>query len=189
MLGKLTVIGRPAPCMHVPLHLCRKLLNTAMAYSLEFFAETVALKGQTGRRSAEGIEIMEKQWRIIAAFEACTGVGIILFWIGFFTTGLAPADAPQCYFAYEHAFPLPDSILALALITSAIIILKGRPSGRKLSLICAGSLMFLGVLDFSFNILNGVYALSVPDLFLNAFINIWCAGFGLFISTRSTRPA
>ena len=125
-----------------------------------------------------------KEWNLIGAFELCTGAGIILFWIGFFTVGLAPANAPQCYHAFEHSFPLPDTILVLALIAAAVKVLKGKPSGRKLSLVCAGGLMFLGILDFSFNIQNGIYAGSVLDLALNAFINLWCTSFGFFISTR-----
>ncbi len=39
--------------------------------------------------------------------------------------------------------------------------------------------MFLGLLDFSFNIQNGVYMISTTDLILNAFINIWCVAFGV----------
>jgi len=44
--------------------------------------------------------------------------------------------------------------------------------------------MFLGVLDFSFNIQNGMYAISALDLILNAFINLWCVVFGLWIAVR-----
>ncbi|HPI93142.1 MAG TPA: hypothetical protein PLT09_05480 [Deltaproteobacteria bacterium] len=124
------------------------------------------------------------EWKLIAVFELCTAGGLILFWIGFFTIGLAPANPPECYFAYEHSFPLPDIILAIALIAAAFLVLRGRPSGRRLSLVCAGGLVFLGVLDFSFNMLNGMYALSGFDLVLNASINAWCTGFGLFIATR-----
>lgn len=123
-------------------------------------------------------------WKLIAVFELCTAGGLILFWIGFFTIGLAPANPPECYFAYEHSFPLPDVILAIALIAAAVQVLQGRQAGRRLSLVCAGGLVFLGVLDFSFNMLNGIYALSRLDLALNASINAWCAGFGLFIASR-----
>lgn len=125
--------------------------------------------------------------RIIALLELLTGLGILLFWIGFFTIGLAPAEPPQCYFTFEHSFPLPDTILALALITAAVLLLQDKRPGRDLSLICGGGLMFLGVLDFSFNIQNGMYAISVLDTVLNAFINFWCVAFGLFIAVRLSR--
>jgi hypothetical protein len=120
-----------------------------------------------------------KGLKTIAVLELLTGIGIILFWIGFFTIGLAPENPPLCYFAYEHSFPLPDIILSIAMLASGILLLKNKKSGRTLSLICSGGLMFLGILDFSFNIQNGVYMISTLDLILNAFINIWCVDFGL----------
>lgn len=122
-----------------------------------------------------------KGLKTIAVLELLTGIGLILFWIGFFTIGLAPENPPPCYFAYEHSFPLPDIVLAIVLLVSGILLLSGNPRGRKLSLVAAGALIFLGLLDFSFNIQNGVYMISTLDLILNAFINVWCVGFGLAI--------
>jgi hypothetical protein len=122
--------------------------------------------------------------KTIPVLEILTGTGIILFWIAFFTVGLAPTHPPECYFAYEHAFPPPDIILSIALIASGILLLKGRPAGVKLSLISAGGLIFLGILDISFNLQNGVYLISTGELISNGFINLWCVGFGLTIIFR-----
>lgn len=119
--------------------------------------------------------------RTIAFLQTITAMGFILFWIGFFTIGLAPENPPKCYFVFEHAFPLPDVVLAVALFISAILILRKNPLGRILSLVCAGALVFLGLLDFSFNYQNGIYCISTPDFIVNAFINAWCVAFGLSI--------
>jgi hypothetical protein len=113
-----------------------------------------------------------KGLKTMAVLELLTGIGFILFWTGFFTIGLSPENPPQCYFAYEHSFPLPDIILSIAILASGILLLKNKESGRTLSLVCSGGLMFLGILDFSFNIQNGIYLISTLDLILNAFINI-----------------
>jgi len=118
-----------------------------------------------------------------------TAVGLVLFWIAFFTVGLASENAPACYFAYEHSFPLPDGLLAALLLAAGILLTKNRPWGVKLSLAAGGALVFLGVLDFSFNIQNGVYLTSTIDLILNAFINIWCVGFGLALIVLIGRKA
>ena len=133
---------------------------------------------------------MTKQNKIpktIPTLEILTGGGIILFWVAFFTVGLAPAPPPECYFAFEHAFPPPDIILSIALIIAGILLIKGRPTGKKLSLISAGGLVFLGVLDISFNLQNGVYLISTGELISNGFINLWCVGFGLAIIFRLWR--
>jgi|APFre7841882654_1041346.scaffolds.fasta_scaffold44828_1 hypothetical protein len=131
--------------------------------------------------------IEKKGLKTIAVLELLTGIGIILFWIGFFTIGLAPENPPQCYFAYEYSFPLPDIILSIAILASSILLLKNKESGRIISLICSGGLMFLGILDFSFNIRNGIYMTSTLDLVLNAFINVWCVGFGAAIAVLISR--
>ena len=118
----------------------------------------------------------------IAVLELLTGVGLILFWIGFFTIGLAPKNPPQGYMEYEHSFPLPDGLLAVLLLVAGILLMLNNPWGGHLSLVAAGALVFLGLLDFSFNIQNGVYKISKSYLILNAFINIWCVGFGIAIA-------
>ena len=123
----------------------------------------------------------EDSTRPIASLEIVTAVGLLLFWIAFFTVGMAPEKPPACYFAYEHSFPLPDGLLAILLLIAGILLMKNKPLGKKLSFVAAGALIFLGLLDFSFNIQNGVYIASIVDLILNAFINLWCVGFGLAI--------
>ena len=126
--------------------------------------------------------ILTEGLRTIAILELLTGIGLILFWILFFTVGLAPKNPPPGYFAYEHSFPLPDGLLAILLLAAGILLLLNNPWGGNLSLIAAGALVFLGVLDFSFNIQNGVYKISKSDLILNAFLNVWCVGFGVAIA-------
>ena len=131
----------------------------------------------------------DQRRKLIASLEIVTAVGLVLFWIAFFTVGLAPENAPACYFAYEHSFPLPDGLLAALLLTAGILLTKNRPWGVKLSLAAGGALVFLGLLDFSFNIQNGVYLTSTIDLILNVFINIWCVGFGLALIVLIGRKA
>lgn len=109
-----------------------------------------------------------------------TGIGILAFWIAFFTIGLAPENAPACYFAYEHSFPLPDAVLSLGLIILGVMVLKHDKYTVWL-LVPAGGLLFLGLIDFAFNLQNGMYTISIADGILNAFINVWCVALGIAI--------
>ena len=59
---------------------------------------------------------MSRYVKAVARAQLATGFGIIVFWILFFTVGLAPTNPPVCYFAFEHAFPLPDAVLAIGLL-------------------------------------------------------------------------
>jgi len=108
-----------------------------------------------------------------------TGIGILLFWIAFFTVGLAPENPPACYFAYEHSFPVPDTVLAISLIIGGMLAIKKGVASLVLLLPASGGLIFLGLLDMAFNWQNGMYTIAVMDGVLNACINIWCVVFGL----------
>jgi hypothetical protein len=109
-----------------------------------------------------------------------TGVGIIAFWIAFFTIGLAPENAPACYVAYEHSFPLPDAVLSLGLIAGGVMVLRDENKSVWL-LPSAGGLIFLGLVDFAFNVQNSMYTISLADGILNACINLWCVILGCII--------
>ena len=119
--------------------------------------------------------------KVASILMIATGCGIATFWILFFTVGMAPRPAPPCYFAFEHSFVLPDFFLCAALIAGGVAVLKGMAGGRPLALAASGALVFLGSLDFSFNVTNGVYATSPVELVTNGFINLWCVIFGIIL--------
>ncbi|MDI6796813.1 MAG: hypothetical protein QMD09_07705 [Desulfatibacillaceae bacterium] len=129
----------------------------------------------------QGLHLSPGQNTLAALLMMATALGLTVFWILFFTVGLAPNPAPECYLVYEKSFPLPDGFLALALFIAGFLRLKKRREGITLALANAGALIFLGILDFSFNIQNAVYSVSAFDLAANAFINAWCVGLGLFL--------
>jgi len=118
--------------------------------------------------------------RTVSLFQIFTATGLLLYWIGFFVFNLVPENPPPCYFSFEGAFPFPDAVLAVFLLIAGILGLKGVRVGRTLSLASAGALVFLGLLDTSFNLQNGVYSSSLFDLVLNGLINVWAVGFGGF---------
>jgi hypothetical protein len=122
--------------------------------------------------------------------QIATGIAILVFWLLFFTVGMAPAQPPPCYFAYEHAFPLPDSILAIALVTSGANAIKGGTWGPCLSFACAGGLLFLGLLDFSFRAQNGAFSGPIFEVLQSLIIPLWCVAVGLLIfAIYGTRTA
>jgi hypothetical protein len=120
------------------------------------------------------------QMRVVAWVQLTTAGGLLLYWSLFFTIGLAPSAPPPGYFAFQHSFTFPDIILALAFVRAGILLLSAeiarRDRGRDLSLICASALLFLGLLDVSFNLQNGIYATRSIDTVLEIAVNVWCIG-------------
>src|SRR5215831_3240645 len=124
--------------------------------------------------------------RFIAKLQLITAAGLFLYWILYFTVGVAPERPPRGYFVFQNTFTFADLILAGLLIRAATLLLHSNPIqrvlGRGLSLICAGALLFLGGLDISFNFQNAVYQTVSIDMLLEAAINIWCLVFGFLLA-------
>ena len=125
--------------------------------------------------------------KALCALSIVTGLGIALFWMGFYTVGLAPKDPPTCYLTFEHSFPPADSLLATALVVGGILAARKNAIGPRLLSAGGGALSFLGLLDASFNWQNGMYWISVQDGLLNGIINLWCLAFGAVLAVTASR--
>ncbi|MQY61344.1 hypothetical protein GH153_05870 [bacterium] len=120
----------------------------------------------------------------VAIMELAIAAGIISFWIAFFSTDLVSIDDPhlkEIYLAFESAFPVADIYLSILLIIGGIGLLKKMSFGFLFSLLGGASLVFLGLLDISFNTKHGIYLLGIGEAILNIFINLLCLGGGFFI--------
>lgn len=125
-----------------------------------------------------------KTVKFAAILELAIAVGIISFWIAFFSVDLVSIDDPhleEIYLAFESAFPVADISLSIVLIIGGIGLLKKMPFGFLFSLLGGGSLIFLGLLDVSFNTQHGIYLLGIGEAILNIFINSLCLGGGIFL--------
>jgi hypothetical protein len=119
--------------------------------------------------------------KLIGGLEIITGLGIAVFWILFFTVGLAPAAPPACYFRFEHSLVFPDAVLGGLLVGGGWLLATGKQLGRLLSLPAGGALFFLGIADASFNATNGIYSHDTLQIVQNVALNAWCIGFGASI--------
>jgi len=93
------------------------------------------------------------------------------FWVGFFTETTFPIDELRPlihnfdgYYAWERCFVVPDTVLALTTIFASAKLLKNQSYILGLLLLAAtsGAWIFLGLLDFTYGITNGMYTLGHP---------------------------
>ncbi|HEB34348.1 hypothetical protein LCGC14_2155140 [marine sediment metagenome] len=125
-----------------------------------------------------------KTVKFASIMELAIAVGIISFWIAFFSADLVNIDDPhleEIYMAFESAFPVADISLSIVLIIGGIGLLKKMPFGVLFSLLGGASLIFLGLLDVSFNTQQGIYLLGIGEAILNISINLLCLGGGVFL--------
>ncbi len=125
-----------------------------------------------------------KGLKIAAILELVLAAGIVSFWIAYFSADIVQISDPvlkQKYLAFESAFPVPDAYLALVLVIGGIGLLRKKSFGRLFSLMGGASLIFLGLLDISFNTLHGIYRLGLGEAVMNLAINLICLGTGIFL--------
>jgi len=116
--------------------------------------------------------------------ELALAVGIISFWITFFSTDVVNINDPdlkEIYLAFESAFPIPDLYLSVLLIIGGIGLLRRKFYGHLFSLLGGASLIFLGLLDVSFNTQHGIYLLGIGEAVMSGVINLLCLGCGSFV--------
>ncbi len=119
--------------------------------------------------------------KTLARLQALFAAGIVLWWAFFFAVGRFDPSNTEVYLAFESAFPLPDLVWLVPLLyTAARSNARGDARGVLWTAAAGGALVFLGLLDASFNLQNSTYTKSLTDGLLNGFINIACIGFGLW---------
>lgn len=116
---------------------------------------------------------------LLAIFEIVFAVGIVGFWIYFFLVENKNSERSKEYLAYERSFPVPDLIwITPGLIVSAIGVLSDQFWGYIVTIAVSGGLIFLGLVDISFNVQNKQYTSNIGDAIMNAFINLACVTLG-----------
>jgi hypothetical protein len=76
---------------------------------------------------------------------------------------------------------VPDTYLSIVLTIGGIGLLRKKSYGDLFSLMGGASLIFLGLLDISFNIQHGIYLTGVAEGIMNILINLLCFGGGIFL--------
>ena len=131
---------------------------------------------------------MKKATRFLALFHIVTAAEIIAFWVFFYSGVLFPEEvlAPRIaqfegYYAWETAFTIPDSLMALAMVIGGVRLYRDDADslGRTLLLAASGGCIFLGVLDANYGLANGMYALGHLYSWVLASIGVYMPIFGL----------
>jgi len=95
---------------------------------------------------------------IIVGLEVTAAIVIALFWVTWFREEHDQDWLPSGYVQHERVFVFPDAVLALLLVLSAGLLVAEEPLGRSLSLVCAGMLAFLGIIDAAYFWQTGLFA-------------------------------
>ena len=111
---------------------------------------------------------------LIAIAQIIFAIGFIVVWIYLFKVEFKNPKRSEVYLGFEKSFPLADlGWIVPTLLISAIGLLMGEKFGYLFSIIAGSSLVFLGLLDISFNLQQGGYTTNKSDTIFNLFINLF----------------
>ena len=119
---------------------------------------------------------------LLAVLLLVTAAGIVAYWV-LFAVGVVEASGEDWYLRFERAFPVPDAAVAIAAVAGGVGLLLGQPWGTAFALVAAGGLVFLGLIDTSFNLQNGLYR-RLPgssEMWMELAVNVWTLGLGAWL--------
>jgi len=110
-----------------------------------------------------------------------TAIGVVYYWSDFYLRGSVHTIKEDWYIKFERAFPPADIWMAACALVGAIGLLLGQTYGVIFSLLAASSLVFLALMDITFNIQNRLYHLvaTLKQMRFELFINLWTLGLGI----------
>lgn len=121
--------------------------------------------------------------RAVPIFMILGALCVLLYWIDFFIRGDVHVIKDDYYIKFEKAFIVADLWMSICAVIGGIGLLMKHPFGLIFSLLAAGSMIFLGLLDVTFNIQNKLYRLiaTSKEMKFEVFINIAMLAFGTII--------
>lgn len=112
---------------------------------------------------------------ILSALLIITAVFTIYYWADFYIRGGVHVVEEDWYIKFEKAFPPADIWMAACALLGAVGLLTEQNYGLLFSLLAAGSLIFLALMDITFNIENNLYRMVATSrqMALELIINLW----------------
>ena len=109
-----------------------------------------------------------------------TAVVTVAYWLDFFVRGSVQVVEEEWYLRFERAFPVADGWMALCCLVTAVGLFTAGGYATAFGLMAAGALVFLGLMDLTFNLQNGLFRLlprSAP-MWAEVVIVAWCLALG-----------
>ena len=110
-----------------------------------------------------------------------TAFGVIYYWADFYIRGGVHVVKEDWYIKFEKAFTTADLWMSACALLGAAGLLTGQTYGLLFTLLAAGSLLFLALMDITFNIQNNLYPLvaTSSQMKFELLINVWTLALGV----------
>ena len=123
----------------------------------------------------------------LAVMLVLTSVGTTLYWLDFFLRGTVHVVEEEWYLRFERSFPIADAWMSVASAVAAAGLFARASYGIGFALVAAGALIFLGMMDLTFNAQNGLFRLlpRSGEMWTEVVIITWCLTLGALLLAYS----
>ena len=120
---------------------------------------------------------------ILSAWLIISGILPIYYWVDFFTKGGVLVVKDDWYTKFQKAFPPADMWASACCIIAGVGLLTEQTYGLVFALLAASSLLFLALMDITFNLQNNLYSLlaTSSQMKLELVVNIWTLSLGIIL--------
>ena len=120
---------------------------------------------------------------VISVLLIMTAIFLIYYWIDFFLRKGVQVTPEEWYIKFEKAFPVADIWAAVCALLGVVGLLTEQNFGLLFSILSASSLIFLALMDITFNVENKLYNLvgASNEMKLELAGNIWFLSVGIVL--------
>ena len=120
---------------------------------------------------------------IVSVLLVMTSIFLVYYWIDFFLRKGVQVIREEWYIKFQKAFPVADMWAAICALLSVIGLITEQNFGLLFSLLAASSLIFLALMDITFNVENKLYNLvgTSNEMKLELAGNIWFLSIGIIL--------
>jgi hypothetical protein len=113
-----------------------------------------------------------------------TAVVTVAYWVDFFFSGTVQAVQDEAYLRFERAFPVADAWMAGCSVVAAVGLFTRSDYATLFGLLAAGALVFLGLIDLTYNLENGMFRLlpGSVQMWAETVIIAWSLALGGFLA-------
>ena len=120
---------------------------------------------------------------VLSVLLIMTAVVVICYWADFYIRGGVQVIKEDWYIRFQRAFPPADLWMTACALIGAIGLLTEQTYGVVFALLAASSLIFLALVDITFNIQNNLYHLVATSNQMKAELvgNLWFLVLGVVL--------
>ena len=120
---------------------------------------------------------------VLSVLLIISAIGLVYYWVDFYLRKGVQVVQDDWYLKFQKAFPVADIWVAACALLGAVGLLTEQNYGLLFSMLAASSLIFLALMDITFNLENKLYRLvgTSREMVFELGLNLWSLSLGIVL--------